>query len=56
MKNTLEKYGSFGSIMAGSPPICFSKLASIGTLLGLGALAPFEVYWYAAGSGCAGTL
>lgn len=43
MKNTPEKIGSIGAIIAAAAcPICFPKLALIGAFLGLGALAPFE--------------
>jgi len=47
MKNKLEKFGSFGAIVAAAAcPICFPKLALIGALFGLGALAPFETVFF----------
>ena len=47
MKNTLEKFGSFGAIIAAAAcPICFPKLALLGALFGLGALAPFETAFF----------
>lgn len=50
MKNKLEKFGSFGAIVAAAAcPICFPKLALIGALLGFGALAKYEaVFFYGA--------
>ena len=47
MKNTLEKFGSFGAIIAAAAcPICFPKLALLGTVFGLGVLAPFETAFF----------
>ena len=47
MKNTLEKFGSFGAIIAAAAcPICFPKLAFLGTVFGLGVLAPFETAFF----------
>jgi len=47
MKNKLEKFGSFGAIVAAAAcPICFPKLALLGALFGLGALAPFETAFF----------
>jgi len=47
LKNTLEKFGSIGAIIAAAAcPICFPKLALIGAFLGLGALAPFETAFF----------
>lgn len=50
MKDKLEKYGTFGAIVAAAAcPICFPKLALIGALVGFGALAPYEIiFFYAA--------
>jgi len=50
MKNKLEKFGSFGAIIAAAAcPICFPKLALLGALLGFGALAQYEaVFFYGA--------
>lgn len=50
MKNILEKFGSFGSIIAAAAcPVCFPKLALLGAVFGLGVLAPFETaFFYAA--------
>ena len=43
MQNKLEKFGSFGAIVAAMAcPICFPKLALLGALVGMGALAPYE--------------
>ena len=43
MQNKLEKFGSFGAIVAAAAcPICFPKLALFGALFGLGALTQFE--------------
>ena len=47
MKNILEKFGSFGAIIAAAAcPICFPKLALLGAIFGLGALAPFETAFF----------
>ena len=47
MKNKLERFGSFGAIIAAAAcPVCFPKLALIGALLGMGALAQYEVYFF----------
>jgi len=47
MRNELEKYGSFGAIVAAAAcPICFPKLALLGALFGLGALAKYEVAFF----------
>jgi len=44
----LEKLGTAGAMLAAILcPVCFPKLALIGALLGLGALAPYEG-WFAA--------
>jgi mercuric ion transport protein len=44
----LEKLGTVGAMLAAILcPVCFPKLALIGALLGLGALAPYEG-WFAA--------
>lgn len=41
-----ERLGSAGALLAAAAcPICFPKLAAVGALLGLGVLAPFEVYF-----------
>lgn len=46
MKRKIESVGPTGAIVAAAAcPICFPKLAAIGTLFGLGALAPFETYF-----------
>lgn len=43
MKNKVEKVGSFGALLAAAAcPVCFPKLALLGAILGLGALAPYE--------------
>ena len=45
-KAGLEKYGTVGAILAAAAcPICFPKIALIGSLLGLGVLAPLEGYF-----------
>lgn len=47
MKNRLEKFGSFGAIVAAAAcPICFPKLALIGALFGMGALSRFETVFF----------
>ena len=47
MKNKLEKFGSFGAIIAAMAcPICFPKLALVGALIGMGALAPYETAFF----------
>lgn len=47
MTNKLEKFGSFGAIVAAAAcPICFPKLALLGALFGLGALAPYETAFF----------
>ena len=49
MKLDLQKLGSPGAIIAAAAcPICFPKLALIGALVGLGALAQYEVYFFIA--------
>lgn len=47
MQNKLEKFGSFGAIIAAMAcPICFPKLALVGALIGMGALAPYETAFF----------
>ncbi len=47
MKQYLNKTGSLGSILtAAACPICFPKLAAAGAFFGMGALAPFEAYFF----------
>ena len=49
MNLKLEKYSSVGAIVAAAAcPICFPKLALIGALIGFGALAQYEVYFFVA--------
>jgi mercuric ion transport protein len=49
MKLDLHKLGSPGAIVAAAAcPVCFPKLALIGAVLGLGALAQYEVYFFIA--------
>ena len=50
MQNKLEKFSSFGAIVAAAAcPICLPKLALLGALFGLGALAAYEtVFFFAA--------
>ena len=44
-----DKFGASGTLIAAAAcPICFPKLALIGTLVGLGALAEYEYYFYIA--------
>lgn len=44
MKVKMEKFGSFGAIVAAAAcPICFPKLALIGAVFGFGFLAKYEV-------------
>lgn len=43
----LDKLGSFGAVVAAAAcPVCFPKLALIGTLLGLGGLAAYETQFF----------
>ena len=47
MRNKLENFGSFGAIVAAAAcPICFPKLALLGAIFGLGALAKYEVAFF----------
>ena len=47
MRTKLEKFGSFGAIVAAAAcPICFPKLALIGALFGFGVLAEYEVVFF----------
>ena len=47
MQNKLEKLGSFGTIIAAAAcPVCFPKLALLGGLFGLGALAKYETAFF----------
>ena len=49
MNIKLDKIGAFGTIIAAAAcPICVPKLALIGALVGLGALAEYEYYFYIA--------
>ncbi len=47
MKQYLNRTGSIGSLItAAACPICFPKLATLGAIFGMGALAPFEAYFF----------
>ena len=47
MKQYINRAGSIGSfITAAACPICFPKLAALGAIFGMGALAPFEAYFF----------
>jgi len=47
MQNKLEKFGSIGTIIAAAAcPICFPKLALIGAMFGMGALAQYETLFF----------
>jgi mercuric ion transport protein len=49
MNLKLDKFGALGTIVAAAAcPICFPKLALIGALIGLGALAKYEYYFFIA--------
>lgn len=49
LKTYLEKFGSVGAIVAAAAcPICFPKLALVGTLLGLGGLGAYETQFFVA--------
>ena len=49
MNLILDKFGAFGNLLtAAACPICFPKLALIGALVGMGALAEYEFYFYIA--------
>jgi mercuric ion transport protein len=44
-RTSLEKFGSVGAIAAAAAcPICFPKLAFVGSALGFGVFAPFKGY------------
>ena len=46
MPNKLEKFGSFGSVVAAAAcPVCFPKLALLGALFGFGSLVEYEVFF-----------
>jgi len=52
MRLQFEKWGTGGAILAAILcPVCFPKLAIIGAVLGLSALAPFEGWFAAAAQG-----
>jgi mercuric ion transport protein len=47
MRSKLEKFGSFGAIVAAAAcPFCFPKLALIGALFGFGVLVEYEVVFF----------
>jgi len=47
MKNSLEKFGSFGAIFAAMVcPVCFPKLALLGALIGMGTLTAYETAFF----------
>ncbi|MCW8887018.1 MAG: hypothetical protein OQK12_17470 [Motiliproteus sp.] len=47
LQKKLEKTGVTGSLFAAAAcPLCFPKLAAIGTIFGMGVLAPFENYFF----------
>lgn len=47
MKNKLEKFGSFGAIVAAAAcPICFPKLALFGALFGFSVLVKYEAVFF----------
>ena len=47
MRSKLEKFGSYGAIVAAAAcPICFPKLALVGALFGFGVLAKYEVAFF----------
>ena len=47
MRSKMEKFGSFGAIVAAAAcPICFPKLALIGALFGFGVLIKYEVVFF----------
>jgi len=49
MNLKLDRFGALGTLIAAAAcPICFPKLALIGALIGLGALAKYEYYFYIA--------
>lgn len=46
MSRKAEAAGPVGAVIAAAAcPICFPKLAALGALVGLGALAPYEAYF-----------
>src|SRR5215510_11572459 len=49
MTRYLDKLGSFGSVVAAAAcPICFPKLALLGSLIGLGAFSAYEAQLFIA--------
>ena len=47
VKDSLGKFGSLGAILtAALCPVCFPKLALLGALFGLGALAKYETVFF----------
>ena len=47
MWNKLENFGSLGAVLsAAACPVCFPKLALIGSFLGLGVFAKYEVFFF----------
>src|SRR5262249_34511081 len=49
MTRYLDKLGSFGSVVAAAAcPVCFPKLALLGSLVGLGAFSAYEAQLFIA--------
>jgi mercuric ion transport protein len=47
MKDSAGKFGSFGAVVTAILcPICFPKLALLGTFFGLGALVKYEIVFF----------
>lgn len=47
MWNKLENFGSIGAVLsAAACPVCFPKLALIGSFLGFGIFAKYEVFFF----------
>lgn len=47
LSSGLDRIGAGGSLLAAAAcPLCFPKLAALGALFGLGALAPLEGYFF----------
>lgn len=47
MKNKLERFGSYGAIVAAAAcPICFPKLALLGAIFGFGIFAEYETAFF----------
>ena len=47
MQVRLDNFGTLGAVLAAAAcPVCFPKLALVGALIGLGAFASYEAYFF----------